>query len=101
MIVKLKLGDNPMVHKNYNKRQGDMFIHFKDRNTILEVKSIKTPEPLGIGEALDGLILSEAAKHSKETWDRYLRATLSDRRGFADFTTTPERFRIGTMISGC
>ncbi len=91
MIVKLKLGDNPMVHKNYNKRQGDMFIHFKDRNTILEVKSAKDPDSL-VGEALDGLILSEAAKHSKETWDRYLRATLSDRRGFADFTTTPEGF---------
>lgn len=91
MIVKLRLGENPNVKKNYNKRQGDMYIHFKDRNTVLEVKSAKDPDSL-VGEAVDGLILSEAAKHTKETWDRYLRATLSDRRGFADFTTTPEGF---------
>ena len=91
MIIKQKLGENANVRKNYNKRQGDMYIHFKDRNTLLEVKSAKDPDSL-VGEALDGLILSEAAKHSKDTWDRYLRATLSDRRGFADFTTTPEGF---------
>ena len=91
MIVKRKLGESKEVKKNYNKRQGDMYIHFQDRNTMLEVKSAKDPDSL-VGEALDGLILSEAAKHTKETWDRYLRATLSDKRGFADFTTTPEGF---------
>jgi len=91
VIVNLGLGDDPKVKKSYNKRQGDMFINFTDRNTLLEVRSAKDPDSL-VGEALDGLILSEAAKHSKETWDRYLRAALSDKRGFADLTTTPEGF---------
>ena len=91
LIVDRKLGESQDVHKSYQKRQGDMHIHFKSRNTILEVRSAKDPDSL-VGEALDGMILSEAAKHTKETWDRYLRPALSDKRGFADFTTTPEGF---------
>ena len=91
MIVNLGFGKDPSVSKVYNKRQGNMHIEFTDRNTILEVRSAQNPENL-VGESLDGVIMSEAAKHTQETWDRYIRPALGDRRGFADFTTTPEGF---------
>lgn len=91
MIVKLGFGRDPNVQKIYNKRQGTMAIHFKDRNTLLEVKSAQNAENL-VGDSLDHVIMSEAAKHAQETWDRYIRPALSDRRGSADFATTPEGF---------
>jgi hypothetical protein len=34
--------------------------------------------------------MSEAAKHKKETWDRFIRPSLADKRGSADFVSTPE-----------
>lgn len=91
MIVDLGFGKDPSVSKVYNKRQGNMHIEFKNRNTLLEVRSAQNPENL-VGESLDGVIMSEAAKHTQETWERYIRPALGDKRGFADFTTTPEGF---------
>ena len=91
MIIGLKLGKDPGIDKVYNKRGGTMFINFKRWNTLLEVKSAQNPENL-VGESLDKVIMSEAAKHTKETWDRYIRPALGDRRGGADFVTTPEGF---------
>lgn len=91
MIIKQKLGRDPRVKKAYSPKQGTMYIEFTDRNTILEVKSADNTDTL-VGDSLDGVIMSEAAKHKKETWDRYIRPALSDKRGFADFPTTPEGF---------
>ena len=91
MIIGLKLGKDPGIDKVYNKRGGTMFINFKRWNTLLEVKSAQNPENL-VGESLDKVIMSEAAKHTKETRDRYIRPALGDRRGGADFVTTPEGF---------
>lgn len=91
LIIKQGFGKDPQVSKVYNKRQGNMHIHFKKWNALLEVKSAQNPENL-VGESLDHVIMSEAAKHTQETWDRYIRPALSDRRGSADFATTPEGF---------
>lgn len=91
MIVGLQLGKDPSVGKAYNKKQGNMFIQFKNHNTILEVRSADHPENL-VGDALDGVIMSEAAKHKKETWEQYIRPALSDNNGWADFATTPEGY---------
>lgn len=88
MIVKLGFGRHPKVKKAYNKKQGNLFIEFP-WNTRLEARSADRPDTL-VGESLDHVVMSEAAKHNKETWDRYLRPALSDRRGGADFGTTPE-----------
>ncbi len=41
---------------------------------------------------IDCLIVEEAAKIRKIVWEQYLRPTLSDRGGWALFTTTPEGF---------
>jgi hypothetical protein len=67
-----------------------MYIQFP-WNTRLEVRSADHPEML-VGESLDWVIMSEAAKHKKETWERFIRPALSDRRGGADFPTTPEGY---------
>lgn len=91
MIVGLQLGKDKNVAKAYNKKQGNMYIHFKAHNTLLEVRSADHPENL-VGDALDGVIMSEAAKHKKETWEQYIRPALADRNGFADFATTPEGY---------
>jgi hypothetical protein len=36
--------------------------------------------------------MSEAAKHKEDTWERFIRPALADKRGGADFPTTPEGF---------
>lgn len=88
LIVKHQLGRDPNVKKAYNKQTGVMYIEFPWRSRV-EVRSATHPESL-VGEALDRAILSEAAKLSPDTWPRFIRPSLSDKRGTADFPTTPE-----------
>jgi hypothetical protein len=90
LIVKQKLGKSKRVKKAYNKKQGSMWIEFPWK-TRLEVRSADHPENL-VGEALDHVIMSEAAKHREDTWERFIRPALADRRGSADFPTTPEGY---------
>jgi hypothetical protein len=90
LIIGQKFGQDKRIKKAYNKKSGDMYIEFPWQ-TRLEVRSADHPENL-VGEALDGAIMSEAAKHKKETWERFIRPALADKRGFADFPTTPEGF---------
>jgi hypothetical protein len=90
LIVGQKLGQDKRVKKSYNKRSGDMTIEFP-WGSIIEAKSAEHPERL-VGDALDYVIMSEAAKHKPETWTKYLRAALSDKRGGASFPTTPEGY---------
>jgi len=90
LIIKKALGRDKRVKKAYNRRSGEMYIEFPWQ-TRFEVRSADHPEGL-VGDSLDGVIMSEAAKHKRETWERYIRPALTDRRGFADFPTTPEGF---------
>lgn len=90
LIIRLQMGKDKRIKKAYNKKQGNMFIELP-WNTRLEVRSADHPENL-VGEALDHVILSEAAKQKRETWERFIQPALSDRRGGADFPTTPEGF---------
>jgi hypothetical protein len=90
MIIKLGLGKDKRIKKAYNIRSGDMYIEFPWR-TRIDVRSARYPDSL-VGEALDGVIMSEAAKHDVATWERFIRPALSDRRGYADFPTTPEGY---------
>ncbi len=66
-------------------KNGDMSIHFKELDSLLMVKSADKPQSL-VGEGL------EAAKHSMITWEMYIRPALSDKRGSADFPSTPQGF---------
>ncbi len=88
LIITKKLGQHKKVKKAYNIKQGNMYIEFPWQ-ARLEVRTADRPENL-VGESLDHVIMSEAAKHKKETWDRYVRPALADRRGTADFPSTPE-----------
>lgn len=88
LIVGQMLGRQKDIRRAYNKKQGHMFIQFP-WNTRIEVRSADHPENL-VGEALDHVIMSEAAKHKEETWQRFIRPALADKRGGADFPTTPE-----------
>lgn len=90
LIVNKRMGQDGRIKKAYNKKQGNMFIQFP-WNTRLEVRSADHPENL-VGEALDWVIMSEAAKHREDTWERYIRPALADKRGGADFPTTPEGY---------
>lgn len=90
LIVKMALGKDKRIKRAYNKKQGSMWISFP-WNTRVEVRSADHPENL-VGEALDWVIMSEAAKHKAETWERFIRPALADRRGGADFPTTPEGY---------
>jgi hypothetical protein len=90
LIVKLQLGRDKRVKYAYNRRSGTMYIEMP-WHTRLEVRSADHPENL-VGEALDHVIMSEAAKHKMETWERFIRPALADKRGSADFPTTPEGF---------
>jgi len=90
LIVGQRWGLEKDIKRAYNKKQGNMFIQFP-WNTRLEVRSADHPENL-VGEALDHAIMSEAAKHKQETWERFIRPALADRRGTADFPTTPEGY---------
>ncbi len=88
LIIKMQLGRDKRVKKAYNKRSGEMFIELPWGSRI-EVRSAQYPETL-VGEGLSGAIISEAAKHRPDTWERFIRPALSDKRGWASFPTTPE-----------
>ena len=88
LIIAQAMGREKRIKKAYNKRSGEMYIEFPWQSRV-EVRSAEHPQHL-VGEALDGVIMSEAAKHKRETWERFIRPSLADRRGWASFPTTPE-----------
>jgi len=57
----------------------------------VEVRSAEHPESL-VGEGLDWVIMAEAAKLKLSHWEKFIRPTLSDKRGDAIFVSTPEGF---------
>ncbi len=88
MVRVLGFGKSKQIKRTYNKRSGEMALTFP-WGTTLEVRSADHPENL-VGEGLDGVLMSEAAKQRKDTWERFIRPALSDKLGFATFVTTPE-----------
>lgn len=88
LILGMELGRDKRVKSNFNIKQGDMYIEMPWGSRV-ECRSAAHPEHL-VGEGLDWVILSEAAKQSEATWQKYIRPALSDKRGGADFVTTPE-----------
>lgn len=85
VITKLKL---PIA----NKKEISGQVHYMKMaglNSEITMKSADRPESL-VGDGIDCLIIEEAAKIRKIVWEQYLRPTLSDREGWALFTTTPE-----------
>jgi hypothetical protein len=88
LIIGQQFGKDPRVLKAYSVKQGNMYIELPNRARV-EVVSSDHPNSL-VGEGLDWMIVSEAAKHSDDVWEKYLRPALADKRGSADLTSTPE-----------
>jgi hypothetical protein len=85
-----KLGLLKYCKKSYAKKQGDMAITTPWK-AVLEVASAEKQDSL-LGEGLFHVIMSEAAKHSRSTWEQYIEPALSDMLGSADFPSTPQGF---------
>jgi hypothetical protein len=86
-----KLGLLKYCDRSYSVKQGNMRLYFKELNSLLEVKSAEQADSL-VGEGLDHVIMSESAKHKMSTWQMYVQPALADKRGSADFPSTPQGF---------
>jgi hypothetical protein len=74
----------------YSVRTKDFRLTTAWGNSI-EVRSAEHPDSL-VGEGLDFVIMAEAAKLKLSHWEKFIRPTLSDKRGSASFVSTPEGF---------
>ncbi len=88
IMINLNFRNTKGMKGRYNKKQGDMFMEFP-WGTVVECRSAQHPDDL-VGEGLHGVIMSEAAKHRDDTFERFIRPALADFRGWATFPTTPE-----------
>jgi hypothetical protein len=90
IVNKLKIGGTKGLRKAFNERTGDMFVQMPWGSKV-EVKSADHPDGL-VGEGLDYIIMSEAAKQRPVVWDKFLRPSLADKapNSWASFPSTPE-----------
>lgn len=81
----------PMDHPGtYYSATGDsMHLSMYGGRFQVHAKSAKYPDTL-VGEALEGVILAEAAKLKPTVWTKYIRPTLADYQGWAFMSSTPE-----------
>lgn len=82
-----KYFDHPGTY--YNPENGQMDLSMYGGKFQVHCKSAKYPNSL-VGEALEGVILAEAAKLKPSIWHKYIRPMLADYRGWAMMTSTPE-----------
>jgi len=88
LLIGQAFGKDKRIKKAYNVKQGSMYIEMPWGSRV-DVRSSDHPESL-VGERLDWVILAEAAKQRRETWEKYVQPALADRLGRASFVTTPE-----------
>lgn len=79
--------DHPGTYNN--PEAGAMQISLFDKKFLITAKSAKYPQTL-VGEGLSGCVFSEAAKLKMSVWIKYIRPTLADFGGWAQFGSTPE-----------
>lgn len=72
------------------KSERELFIQFEN-GSMIECRSEENPDQL-IGEGLDLVVMAEAARLKRNTWDQYIRPALADRQGKALLTSTPRGF---------
>lgn len=68
---------------------GDMQISMYQGKLLIIGKSAAKPERL-VGEGLNGVVMSEAAKQRESTWTKFIRPALADYKGWSLFMSTPE-----------
>lgn len=81
--------DTDGIGSRYNADSGDMSISLWNGAYYVQAKSAKYPETL-IGEGLRGVVLVEAAKLKESVYDKFIRPTLADYRGWMFSGSTPE-----------
>lgn len=79
--------DHPGTY--YSPESGRMHLSMYGGKFQVHCKSAKYPDSL-VGEALEGVILAEAAKLKPSVWHKFIRPMLADYKGWALFTSTPE-----------
>jgi len=84
-----KKSETDGIGSRYNAESGDMSISLWGGMYYVQGKSAKYPQTL-IGEGLRGVVLVEAAKLKESVYDKYIRPTLSDYRGWLFAGSTPE-----------
>jgi hypothetical protein len=84
-----KAGTAEGIGTRFNVESGDMSISLWGGAYYVVVKSAKYPATL-VGEGLRGVVLSEAAKLKASVYDKYIRPTLADYRGWLFASSTPE-----------
>lgn len=85
-----RLGLLSYCKKSNSVHQGDMRIE-TPWGSVLEVVSADRQDSL-LGEGLSHAIMSEAAKHSRNTYEQFIEPALSDLRGSCDFPSTPKGY---------
>jgi len=83
-----RLGKRCLSHVAEQPATGDLTIKTTWGSVIIGKSAVK-PESL-LGDALDSVILAEAAQLSREVWERYIRATLATKEGYATFASSPD-----------
>lgn len=71
-----------------NFASGDLYVKFPWGAEVIG-KSADTDKTL-VGEELDWVIMAEAALHKRTTWEKYIRPTLSTRKGMSIWPFTPD-----------
>lgn len=81
--------DTDAIGSRYNAEAGDMSISLWGGLYYVQAKSAKYPQTL-VGEGLRGVVLVEAAKLKESVYDKFIRPTLADYRGWLFSGSTPE-----------
>lgn len=87
LIDKLKI---PVNYKFFRRGSGGQMAIKTAWGSEVWVKSAERPDSGLLGEGISHVIMSEAARHNRSTWDQYVEPSLSDRGGSASFPTTPQ-----------
>jgi hypothetical protein len=74
------------VHFNYDDNKKELRI--LGNRVLVEFKSADRPDTL-VGVGLNGIYCTEFARFKETAWQENLRPTLSDKRGWGIFTSTP------------
>lgn len=86
-------GFPPPRRKAYAPEAGKMYLDYRPRGGLLEVRSGEDPDKSLVGEGLDFVVVAEAAKFGgrlRRIWENYIRPALSDRQGGALLSFVPE-----------
>jgi hypothetical protein len=87
-LLQNKIGKKCISRVYEQPGAGDLMIKTPWGATVLG-KSASNPSSL-VGEACDSVIMAEASQLKHEIWERYVRATLATKEGYATFASTPD-----------